>query len=667
MKHFSKKYIQEFIEGELPADDVLAENLSKKAFEIEEIQALPDGDSLYEVKVLPNRIASSLNVYGMAGEMAAVCDLKLRDINDAFKLSGIVNVLTDTSIDKRSEYLNLHKIGEGKDVAVKRMTVMCATIGNVDGMRETPGYIKELLEKSGSRSINNLVDMTNYVLTTMGQPTHVFDADKVMGRLAVRYASEGESLELLDGKIVKLTDKDLVIADDVRALSLAGVKGGKPAEIDTNTKRVIFEIGVFNPDIIRKTTQRHGIRTDASKIYENNLTTSKAADVLRVFKKLLIDDYGDKMFIEFVADIVNLEDISQSVNIKLVDINNIGGIDLKLEEVLNIFEKLNFKVTINGDLLEVLPPKDRLDLKIKEDIAEEVIRIYGLDNIISAEPVIKNKYKYDTYFLVENKIRKMLLGKGYSDTFTYTFRDIGDVQVLKAVAEDKSFLRMNLKDSALETYEKNKNYTAIYEEELLRFFEIGSIFKVSGEERRCVLVCEDGKKKSKYLSELESTLQEILNTFDMQDIKVESIIKNKNEKPASLEFDIDMIVKLVEENEVQIKFEDANTFTDIKNINYKNYSLYPFITRDVSMWIPSSIDFADIKLNIENLNLNNFLKVYKFDEFTPIDETNVNYGKTSIAFRIIFQSHDKTLTDIEVEQEMISVNKYLADKGFEVR
>jgi phenylalanyl-tRNA synthetase beta chain len=667
MKHFSKKYIQEFIEGELPADAILADNLSKKAFEIEEIQMLPDGDSLYEVKVLPNRIASALNVYGMAGEMAAVCDLKLKDINEAFKLSGIVDVLTDASIEKRNDYLNLHKIGEGKDVDVKRMTVMCVTVASVDSMRETPMYIKELLEKSGSRSINNLVDMTNYVLTTMGQPTHVFDADKVIGRLAVRYATDGESLELLDGKIVKLTSHDLVIADDVRALSLAGVKGGKPAEIDVNTKRVIFEIGVFNPDMIRKTTQRHGIRTDASKIYENNLTTSKAADVLRVFKKLLVDDCGDKMSIEFVADIINLEDIAQSVNIKLADINSIGGINLKLEEVLVILEKLNFKVTINGDVLEVLPPKDRLDLKIKQDIAEEVIRIYGLDNIVSIEPVIKNKYKYDTYFLVENKIRKILLVKGYSDIFTYTFRDRGEIKVLKAVAEDKNFLRDNLTLSAMETYEKNKNYTAIYEEELLKFFEIGSVFKSAGEERRCVLVCEDGKKKSKYLSDLENTLRDILNSFDMQSVDTESVIKNKNEKLASLEFDIDLIVEYVEKNEIQINFEETNTFTEIKNINYKNYSLYPFITRDVSMWIPSAVKFEEIKLNLENLNLNNFLKVYKFDEFTPTDENNVNHGKTSIAFRIIFQSHDKTLTDVEVEQEMISINKYLADRGFEVR
>jgi phenylalanyl-tRNA synthetase beta subunit len=217
------------------------------------------------------------------------------------------------------------------------------------------------------------------------------------------------------------------------------------------------------------------------------------------------------------------------------------------------------------------------------------------------------------------------------------------------------YLRTNLTDEAKKTFEKNYNYLPLLEKDIVKFFEIGNIFTNEGEEKRCIVCLEDNKKKSKNLEVLQTLISELESLLD---VKISVI--NKNEKPSFLEFSIDDIVK----QNPKIEFVKFNK--NIKDIKYKTISIYPFISRDIACFVSEKYSsFENLKQEIQKLNLQNVEKIYKFDEFTKTLENGET--KTSIAFRIIFQSYERTLTADEVEIEMQKVYDYLKENGFEIR
>ena len=283
MKKFSKKWMGTFVEGKLPEDDnLILQEVSKKGFEVEGFEVSSDNDTLFEIKVLPNRIADAFSVRGMAREFAAVFNLKwggnipVPNLND-FSLNNEMLVS-----DSKNDPLNIF-------TAVK--------VTNFNNKVETTDWIKDIIVKCGGRSINLLVDITNLMLFSFGQPAHVFDADKMTGKVVTRFANDGEELELLDGKgtlvsqtkKIKLKTTDFVIADEARALSLAGIKGGKFAETTKDSTNVLFEMANFNPTMIRKTSMTLGIRTDASKIFENGISTNKTEECLGMLLATILD------------------------------------------------------------------------------------------------------------------------------------------------------------------------------------------------------------------------------------------------------------------------------------------------------------------------------------------------------------------------------------------
>lgn len=796
--------MQTFLDGSLPDNKTIVDTMSRKAFEVESIEETGD-DSLFEIKVLPNRVADAFSLSGMAKELSALFDLKVKPP------VATQDLLKDYK--QKNEYVEIiEQADEGKVKLRMNKPVLVFTGLKVkfDNSVETPEWIKDILIKSGGRSINLLVDVTNLILFSFGQPAHVFDFEKLQGKIITRFAKDGEELELLDGKKVKLNTSDYVIADEGRALSLAGIKGGKSAEVDKNTKVGFFEMANFNPTMIRKTSQRLGIRTDASKIFENGISTTVTNNALAILIATL-KELDPKCEIEFIVQKNMVVKKGYKVGVKLENVNSYAGREFSFEEVKKLLDKQNFQsehivvkdklkqeidellvlqksnkseykmgasvigdapryfdcsglvsylykeagiqiprlsidqltfgkkvekkdlifgdlVFINGnkghiwyesleykkgtkfergvdhvgmylgddkvlhisrsdneiqivDLKEgkkftedvivayarmcnieekrvvVTPPDERLDIKMEEDVLEEILRIYGFDNIESTPVEIIKNVHHNTRFLLENYLKVKLMNLGYTEVFSYAFGDKGTVKVKMGLASDKENLRDNLFLNAQSTFTKNYNYLPVLQSEILKFFEIGTVFQsVEEEEKRMIIVCDDNKKKTKYLADLENILAEIEKELGIS--KVELI--QKSEKPAMLEFSLNKIVKELDEKKIAVPFVSTNV--NLQSIKYKPLSIYPFIVRDTACFVPdsASFDFESLKKQIEDLKLQHLEKVYMFDKFEK-------EGKLSIAFRIIFQSYERTLTDVEVEQEMGKVTVLLQNSGFTIR
>jgi hypothetical protein len=288
----------------------------------------------------------------MAKELSALFDLKIKP-EIAFKDLSKYTWYNDFAV------INEKEIQNEKGVTVRAAKpVLCFSSLKVkfDNTVETPVWIKDILEKSGGRSINFLVDLTNLILFSFGQPAHVFDFDKLNGKLVTRYATDGEELELLDGKKVKLTSDDYVIADEKHALSLAGIKGGKLAEVDKNTKVAVFEMANFNPTMIRKTSTRLGIRTDASKIFENGISTTVTQNALGILIAT-IKEVQPSAEIEFIFQKTFVTKKGYKVGITLENINDYAGKTFTVEEVTELLKKQNFAseyVTVGAKLKQAI-------------------------------------------------------------------------------------------------------------------------------------------------------------------------------------------------------------------------------------------------------------------------------------------------------------------------
>lgn len=636
-----------FIDGQLPDDKTIIDQMSRKAFEVESVDQVTDADrkidSLFEIKVLPNRVADAMSLAGMATELAAIFDLKIHNWKPVVNLEDY---------KKNNEFVEIKGAG---DPVLAFYGVKVTNKGSKFSQTETPEWIKDILVKCGGRSINSLVDITNLILFSLGQPAHVFDGQKLSGKIIPRFATEGEEIELLGEKKLTLKNSDFVIADESGALGLAGIKGGKKAEVDENTIEAVFELANFNPIMIRKSSQRLGIRTDASKIYENGIATDKTLDAFKVLIGTIKDVYKD-CEIEFIFAHEIVSKNAGGVMLNLQNVNNYAGKTFTKEEVVGLLAKQNFKAEEEGvGILKVTPPADRLDINIEEDLLEEILRIYGFDNLESKELIFQKNIDHNPRFLFENYLKLKLIHLGYTEIFSYTFLDKGNVKVKLGLASDKEYLRNNLLDGAKIAFTKNYNFMPVLETDVLKFFEIGTVFLDDNtEEKHAVLVCDDNKKKTKYLENLQSILNQIETELGIGKIEVISSL----EKPAMLEFSVDKIVAELVKNNILIPFVEIDK--EMHSIKYTPLSIYPFIVRDIAIWVPEGFDFESLKEEIVNLKLSNMEKIYKFDEFSK-------EGKTSLAFRIIFQSNTKTLTDVEVEVEMQKVYNHLQNKNLEIR
>ena len=592
---------------EIPEAEKLAEIFTFHICEVESVDKLPNGDYLFDIKVLPDRAHDLLSHIGVARDIAGILDLKFNEMKFEIPIGESTKLEIKIETDKCRRYIG-------------------RIVRNVK-VGPSPEWMKNYLETLGQRSINNLVDATNIVMFDTGNPIHVFDLDKLSSGIIVRDGKVGETMTTLDNKEAKLSPSNMVIADEKDILAIAGVKGGKKAEVDENTKNIVIEVANFDPTSVRKTAKAINIYTDAVKRYENDLSPEVVTSAMDEITALVLEMCKD-VKLEEVVDVYPIKAEKKTLTFSLSKVSKILGLSINGDEAENILKNFKREYKKNGDVFEMLVPDTRPDLGSDEDMAEEIGRVIGYDKIKAELPVIKNAAKSDENFSKIMFVREKLLTDGYSEIMNYAFCNKGEVEVL-ASASDKKFLRNNLTDGLRESLKLNQLNAPLLEMKEIKIFEIGTVFFKDREEMH---VAYNDKKNI-----VEIILDKFLND-------------NLLEKSLGRSVD-DGQRKFSAENFCAFREKDYHG----KTKNFKPWSIYPFISRDVAVWVPEG-ESADKLKNILKENGTELLikEPYLFDSFTKD-------GKTSYAFRLVFQSYDRTLTDTEINDIMTKINQKIAE------
>ena len=492
--------------------------------------------------------------------------------------------------------------------------------GYVRGVKvgPSPEWLSGRLISIGQRPINNIVDAANFVMFDIGQPLHAFDADKLVEqkgkyKILVRKAHENEKILTLDNKEYTLTDSTVLIADghDDRPLGIAGIKGGHCARVDDTTTNLILEAATFDGPSLRKTAQALQLQSDASKRFEQVLPPELAIYAMQAFITLIKKIAGGQVmgFSDAYPTVQEKRETAVSVD----HVNAVLGTELSDSQIRDTFKRLDLTFREKSGLFTVSVPFERLDISIPEDLIEEVARIIGYDKIPTAElPLFLKKPETNENFLKTEFLREDLIAKGYSEVFTSVFRNKGEREVLNKVGGDKPFLRDNLADGLKETLEQN-----IYNRDLLgldkvKIFEIGTIWNRGKEELHIGTIAEGEEAK---------------------EISLDQARVNIGKEKLSLS----------------------------RTLRYEPFSRYPAVTRDIALFVPSITNPDEIEKIIRENAGELLVRSRLFDKFEKED-------KISYAFRLVFQSQERTLTDTEVNATMQKISSKLTEnKGFEIR
>jgi phenylalanyl-tRNA synthetase beta chain len=638
---YLKSWLQNYIVQELPEDALVVEMLNRKAFEVEEIVQTPLG-SAFDIKVLPNRAHDALGHRGMARELCACFSYTFKDDVRAKKTEALFN----SSVQTPSL-----SIVDG-NACTRFMSV------RIDGVSVTdsPKWLKERLESIGQRSINNIVDITNYVQFTLNKPMHAYDTRSITGTLSARFACDGETLTTLDDKILTLDSKTLVIADDEKVLGLAGIKGGKFSGILPDTTSVILESANFEPTLIRKTAQKYNLKTDASKRFENGIANSLVEDGLYMTIACILELYPEAS-VSAVADIYSVKDTQAIVTVTLDEINAIVGATYTKSEVEKTLTSLLFTFSEEKEgVYTVTVPEERLDIRIKEDIAEEIGRIIGYDTLAPTLPKLARTGLLHKRSYYENKIRELFLENSFSEVMTYVFGNEGEVELVQGLADDKEKLRTTLGAGVTNALTSGLYHAPLLGTKTIKIFEFGNVFTKEGEARHLAFALDDGGKKTNFSDEGDMILAGIKRTLLVSSLEYKAV----SGKPYVVEIDFDTLISTLPEPTTY----EAPTFASLPPTVYKTVSLYPFVTRDIAMWVPDTVTWESIRTLCGQVGNSLVVRIDLFDTFSKeIDGVR----KTSYAFRLVFQSYEKTLTDEEVNKDMEAYYTLFKEKGFEVR
>lgn len=630
-----KSWLQDHIEEILPSDEIITEAFISKSSEVEGVEKVKLGDSedtVFDIKVLPDRAHYMLSYRGVAYDLCAILNLTIKNIDTVLpNVNNFVKVNLDSTLCNRYN---------------------AVSISNITNIA-SPLWLKNRLEAIGARSINVIVDSTNYSMFDTGQPLHAFDTDKVVGGITIRLANEGETMETLDGKIINLKKHHLVIADDQGPLALAGVKGGKRAEVTLSTKNIILESASFNPVSVRRTSFEVNIRNDSSKRFENEITSHLTEKGISKFIEL-IQKISPDLTVNGRTD--SNSTLPQHWTIKLNHKNIESVLNLKIteERVTEILFKLDCRVVVNGDEYEVTPPLERLDLIIAEDIIDEIGRIEGLDKVVSILPQVKTNHSFNSEFILTERIKDYLVSKDFSEIQTRTFASKGDIEVAYPMASDKGFLRTSLVDNVLTSVNLAIRNSPLLGLDKIMIFEIGKTFPLSGEQTDlCIAIDYSKKIKNKdqvIKTELETILSELESSIG---VKFNSNIMSN-------------CIYISNLDKLDIK-QDINSIKLDKGSRsqFIQFSREPFIVRDIALFVESNVNSDDVRDCIKSsvISVANSLLIKGPDMFDQFEKD----GKKSLAFRMIFQATDRTLTDDEVNKFMENAYTSVKSKGWQVR
>lgn len=631
---FSYNWLQSLLEKPLPPAAELGELITFHSAEIEELIPV-SGDTVLDVKVLPDKSAWLMSHRGMAKEVAVITKNTLK--NDPFLHP--VTIAPDERIK----------------VSLETDTCDFYSAALITGVKvgPSPEWLKDRLVALGQRSINNIVDATNYVMFELGQPLHAFDADKLSHdnghHIVVRNAESGEKIVTLTGEEYTLSSSDALIVDggNNTPVGIAGVKGGAVAAVDTSTTSILLEAAHFDRFAIRKTAKNLKLQTDASKRYENGICRTVAPIALTRVVDLILEVAGGTT--EVVTAVGEASVSREPVTVTLTEVNSLLGVTLTMNDVEDILNRFAYTYTSDADTVTVTPPFERDDLVISEDLVEEIGRIYGLGHIVSIPPIVSAVTEINIRHYYSEKIRETLMALGFSEVYTSSFRNKDEVKLENALATDKGYLRSSLVENLREARTANVPHRDLLGLHAVKIFEIGTVFAAESEEFRVGIAVQTGtsykaKVDDPLMTEALTALREVLTVAPTLIHQAEGIV----------EFSLDALLPQLPPVTAYEPVSESP-----KRV-YRQFSLYPAVSRDIAMWVPEGVTAEEVE-EILAANAGPLcVRLSHLDTFTK-------EGRTSHAFRLVFQSFEKTLTDTEVQMSMDNLYKTVENQGWEAR
>ncbi len=632
----SYQWLQEYFGKPLPAPEELSQALIFHAFEIESVEKVGE-DTVFDVKITPNRGADGFPTRGIAKEISVILNQpllrdSLRDKPDFSKKSQLLSVeIRDSNLCRR----------------------YCASVIKGVHVGESPEWLKRSLESVGQRSINNVVDATNFVMFNLGQPLHAFDAQKLSSsqgwKIEVRSAHEQENITTLDSKEYPLNPSHLLIVDAQNnvPIGIAGVKGGKAAEVNSSTEDIIIESANFEGVSIRKTSHFLKLRTDASARFEHKLSPELAGYALKEVVDLIVKIAGGE--VEGYVDQYPSPLTQNSVHVSLSEINKLLGLSLSSHEVGDIFTRFGFLYTEQGGVFSVTPPFERLDLFVAEDLIEEVGRVYGYQHIVAKVPQPKESKEINKRFFYSDKIREFLAEEGFSEVLTSSFGNNGEVEMLNVLASDKGWLRKNLQANLDEALMRNVYNQDLLGLDVVKIFEIGTVFKKEGEYTALAWAVRSGDKKIEKNSFAE--LEKVLTSLE-KELGISISVEKNN---GVFEINLDALLELLP---APLSYELR---PETPKVTYRPFSVYPVVLRDIAVFVPLGVSPEAVLTHIQEKAGGLLVRSRIFDIYEK-------EGQVSYAFRLVFQSAEKTLSDEEINTIMARVTETLnSQSGWKVR
>lgn len=567
-------------------------------------------------------------------------------------------------------------------IAIESKTNNCKTyyariVKNVK-ISESPEFIKSRLMASGIRPINNVVDISNYVMMESGQPLHFFDLDKVGDKIIVRQAENGEKIVTLDNIERTLKDTDIVICDEHHPIALAGVMGGLDTEVDENTKNILIESAVFDPYSIRYTSKEI-LRSEASIRYEKGINAKRTVGALNRAAYLL-NEYADGEVLEGIVGFNNVDVSDKEIEVSKDKINKVLGMEVSTEEIGDIFSRLGFTYKEKDDIFKVSVPTRRLDINIKEDLIEEVGRIHGYKNMIGTLPIVpirqgsllpKNKFIKD--------IKNRLYALNLNEVITYSLINKNEIELFKDQAfeyikvaspltEDKSIMRYSLIPSLLKTFDYNVSRNI----KDVNIFETSKIYYLENEYKevnKLAILMSGNYIENTWSNSIKidfytikgvlENLLSYLNLINRYKLSTDNIIDSYHKGiSARILIDNETVGFIgkphpnISKKDVYVCELNLDKLYNIqtKGIKYKEITKYPSVVKDMAFILDNNINAGDVINYIIKKGGRIVKSVDVFDVFPNIEE-----NRKSIAFKVTFEDQSKTLTDEEVNKSFNNI------------
>ncbi len=650
---------------------------------------LQANDYILEIdnKSLSNR-PDLLNHYGLARELSAIFMWTLKAYNNFFKSNWNFLSSKENKLEVKIEARELCP----RYLALKLDNIL---------VKESPKWLRNRLIAVNQRPVNNIVDLANYVMLDCGQPLHTFDASKIE-KIVVRRADNQESIKTLDDKERILDNRDLVISNGSDIIAIAGVIGGKDSEITTNTTSIILESANFLAANIRKTSQKLGLRTEASVRFEKSLDIDLPELALNRFLTLLLDICPEMKISSSLIDCRQTKNEIIRINLDLVWLTKKLGQEIPREFVITSLKKLGFEIEDDRkDIFTVIVPSWRSskDIQNKEDLAEEVLRLYGYDKIVSQSPVLKlglpelNKER-----LLERKIKNILtLGYALNEVYNYSFVGVQQLQqmnidysqYLKLVnpwSSKHSLLRQSLIPGFINNIKINQ-----FKEASLAFMEIGSVFfKIPGnlpkdfettevlpyQERHLGLALTgDGDLFGNLKGIITGLLQNLIDyKIRPKFLILESVPNWANEiwaaKIVIFNKEIGILARIKDQVALNFNFKKpavlaeinfkilAELVLNLKPVGFQTGSKYPAVRRDISFVVAKEILYNDLRGEIIKFNP----LIINIELFDIYQGNKLKVEQKSLAFHLVYQAKDHTLVAQEVDEVQEKLIAHLVKK-----